>query len=196
MGSKSDSQLNQPINLERVSIMANAKSNLAIVSASNVSNIFDAIKELGEAIGQSIKASDVINTKIAALRELGVKTLGDTRKDANARSLKDAIMGTGVKSDTAKVYLSYVRVSLESGNPFSTNVSQDKKRADAKKSKGNDTAEKSDAEKMIAALLNVWKMSDVAADVLIEIETAMAADVPLIDAIADVLTAHGEDLGE
>ena len=175
--------------------MANAKT-LAIVSASNVSNIFEVIKSLGEAIGQSIKASDVINTKIAALREMGVKTLGDTRKDANARTLKDSIVATGVKADTAKVYLSYVRVALESGNPFSTNVSQDKKRADAKKAKGNDTAEKSDDEKMIAALLNVWKMSDAASDILIQIETAMAGDVPLIDAIADVLTAHGEDLGE
>lgn len=176
-----------------------AKTNLAIVAASNASNIFDTIKDLGVAIGQSIKASDVINTKIAALREMGVKTLGDTRKDANARTLKDAIVGTGVKADTAKVYLSYVRAALETGNPFSTNVSQDKKRADAKKAKGNDTAEKSDDEKMIAALLNVWKMSDAAADVLIEIETAMAPDedgnaVPLIDAIADVLKMHGEKL--
>jgi hypothetical protein len=80
-------------------------------------------------------------------------------------------------------------------------VSQDKKRADAKKAKGNDTAEKSDDEKMIAALLNVWKMSDAAADILIQIETAMAPDedgnvMPLIDAIAEILTMHGEDLGE
>ena len=178
-----------------------AKALTIVSTVSNASNIFDTIKSLGVAIGDSIKSSEIIDTKIKALRELNVKTLGDTRKDANAKALKDAIVGTGVKDATAKVYLSYVRTALESGNPFSTNVSQDKKRADAKKAKGNDTAEKSDDEKMIAALLNVWKMSDAAADILIEIETAMAPDedgnvMPLIDAIAEILTMHGEDLGE
>lgn len=176
--------------------MAKANNTLSIVSTVNASEVLTIIKSLGEAIGHSIKASEVINTKIDALREAGVKTLGDVRKDTNSRALKDSIEGTGVKPDTAKVYLSYVRYALENNKPFSNNVSQDKKRADAKKAKGNDTAEKSDAEKMVGALLNVWKLSDAAEDILIEVEAMLTDNTPLIDAIAEVLKAHGEKLDD
>lgn len=164
-----------------------SKANLSIVAQSNVTEV---LKDLGTAIGQSIKVSEVIDTKIAALRELKVTTLGDTRKDKNAAFLRDTIVACGVSKDTAKVYLSYVRYALENNKPFSNNVSQDKKRADAKKK----AEEKTDADKMIAALLNVWKLSDAAEECLIAIETIMADGTPLIDAIAEVLREAGEKL--
>lgn len=164
-----------------------SKANLSIVAQSNVTEV---LKDLGNAIGQSIKVSEVIDTKIAALRELKVTTLGDTRKDKNAAFLRDTIVACGVSKETAKVYLSYVRYALENNKPFSNNVSQDKKRADAKKK----AEEKTDADKMIAALLNVWKLSDAAEECLIAIETIMADGTPLIDAIAEVLREAGEKL--
>jgi hypothetical protein len=53
-----------------------------------------------------------------------------------------------------------------------------------------------DVEKMVGALLTVWKLSDVGNDVLIQIETAMVDGTPLIDAIEDVLRFHGAELAE
>lgn len=166
-----------------------SKANLSIVAQSTVTEV---LKDLGTAIGQSIKTNEVIDTKIAALRELKVTTLGDTRKDKNAAFLRDTIVACGVSKETAKVYLSYVRYALENNKPFSNNVSRDNANAkgDAKK-KGE---AKSDADKMIAALLNVWKLSDAAEECLIAIETIMADGTPLIDAISEVLREAGEKL--
>ena len=174
-----------------------SKAKLSVIAAANVSDIFATIKDLGAAVIAAANSNAVIDEKIKMLKGLGVKTLGDTRKDANAQTLKDYFVSNGVKATTAKNYLSDVRFAFENDAPFTFNAKRAEAAAkgkDAKKAKGNDTAEKSDDEKMIAALLNVWKMSDAAADVLIEVETAMANDVPLIDAIADVLQAHGEKL--
>jgi hypothetical protein len=158
-------------------------------------------KSTGAAVIAAANSNAVIDEKIKTLKTLGVKTLGDTRKDANAQALKDYFVGNGVKATTAKNYLSDVRFAFENNAPFVFNAkrAETAKGKTAQKGKGNDTAEKSDAKKMIATLLNVWKLSDAAADILIEIETAMAPDengdiMPLIDAIADVLQAHGEKL--
>lgn len=176
--------------------MTNAKK-LAIVATNAAADILGEIKALGAAVIAAANSNAVIDEKIKTLKGMGVKTLGDTRKDTNAQALKDYFVGNGVKATTAKNYLSDVRFAFENNAPFVFNAKRAETAAKGKpaqKGKGNDTAEKSDDEKMIAALLNVWKMSDAAADILIEIETAMANDVPLIDAIADVLTMHGEKL--
>ena len=88
-------------------------------------------------------------------------------------------------------YVTAIVDAVNNGTEFSFSASKGK----ASKGKGGKANEStSDVEKMIAALLNVWKMSDVASDVLVQIETVMADGTPLIDAISDVLKYHGEDL--
>jgi hypothetical protein len=51
--------------------------------------------------------------------------------------------------------------------------------------------EKTDTDKMVSALLNVWKLSDLGNEVLVQVEQTMADGTPLIDAIVDVLKFHG-----
>jgi uncharacterized protein YktB (UPF0637 family) len=100
-------------------------------------------------------------------------------------------MKVAYKGKAEKTYANYVTAivaSVNDGVPFSFSASKGK----GKGGKANEST--SDVEKMISALLNVWKMSDVASDVLVQIETIMADGTPLIDAISDVLRFHGEDL--
>ena len=176
-----------------------SKAKLSIVSEVNAASVLDVLKALGAAVVAAASSSAVVDDKITALKELGVTTLGDTRKDKNAQALKDYFVGAGVKANTAKNYLSDVRFAFENNAPFVFNAQRAAKANDAKgkpaqKGKGNNTAEKSDTEKMIDTLKNVWVLSDVAEDVLIEVEAMMANNTPLIDAIAEVLKAHGEKL--
>jgi len=175
------------------------------MSKANTTSILDTLKELGTAIKAAADSSGVIDEKIKVLKDNKVQTLGDTRKDSNAKFLLDHFIALGVAKTTAKNYLSDVRYAMENNTPFTFNSAREKsKDAKAKgvqKGKGNNTAEKSDAEKMIDTLKNVWVLSDAAEDILIEVEAMLAPDekgnvTPLIDAIAEVLKAHGEKLDE
>jgi hypothetical protein len=174
-----------------------AKANtLSIVATVNTTSILDTLKELGTAIKAAADSSGVIDEKIKVLKDNKVQTLGDTRKDSNAKFLLDHFIALGVAKTTAKNYLSDVRYAMENNAPFTFNSARAKSKdaKPAKKGKGNNTAEKSDAEKMIDTLKNVWVLSDAAEDILIEVEAMMANNTPLIDAIAEVLKAHGEKL--
>lgn len=173
-----------------------AKANtLAIVSTVNTTSILDTLKELGTAIKASADSVGVIDEKIKVLKDNKVQTLGDTRKDTNAKFLLDHFIALGVAKTTAKNYLSDVRYAMENNAPFTFNSARAKSK-DAKPAQKGKGETKSDADKMIGALLNVWKLSDAAEECLIMIETIMADGTPLIDAIAEVLREAGEDLKE
>jgi hypothetical protein len=170
-----------------------SKANLAIVHA-DTSAVFTAIKDTAKAIKGAADGLAIVNEKIKTLRGLGVTSLGDMRKDTNARTFHDAFVAEGVSKATAKNYVSDVRFALENDVPFVFNAARAKAKGKGDTKKAGEA--KSDYEKMIAALLNVWKMSDTAEEVLIMIETLMADGTPLIDAIAEVLKEAGEDLSE
>ena len=178
-----------------------SKSAKLSIVAADTSAIVSELKALGAAVKSAADSSAVIDEKIKVLKGLGVKTLGDTRTDANAQTLKDYFMGVGVKAATAKNYLSDIRFAFENNAPFVFNAKRAQAAKDkaAQKGKGKNNSELSDSEKMVSALLNVWKLSDVAEDILIEIEALLVPDdkgnvLPLIDAISEVLKAHGEKL--
>jgi hypothetical protein len=110
--------------------MSNAK--LAIVSTVDSSAIFDAIKGTATAIKSAADGVSIVDEKIKALRALGVTTLGDTRKDANARIARDQFKALGVKDATAKNYLSDLRYALENNKPFIFNAARAKAKAKGK----------------------------------------------------------------
>ncbi len=180
-----------------------AKANtLAIVSTVNTSAVLEVLNDISVAVKAAAGSFGVVDTKITALKELGVKALGDARTDTNTKHLMDYFVALGVTKSTAKNYVSDVRYAMANNTPFVFNAKRAESNAKAKdtkpaqKGKGNNTAEKSDAEKMIDTLKNVWILSDAAEDILIEVEAMMANNTPLIDAIAEVLKAHGEKLDE
>lgn len=90
-------------------------------------------------------------------------------------------------------YVTAVVDCVTNGTVFSLDASKGQA-SKGKKGTGGKATEKTGQEKMIGALLNVWKLSDVGEDVLVEIETIMADAIPLIDAIQMVLQKAGEKL--
>lgn len=155
-------------------------------------NIF---KSIASAHNAGLSALDAIKTYIAALRE-GKIIMGKSIKTCAYRvQCVDAYAVSFPKTakKTRDNYVTAIVDAVNNGTEFSFSASKGKaSKGKGKGGKANESA--SDVEKMISALLNVWKMSDVAADVLVQIETAMADGTPLIDAISDVLKFHGEDL--
>ena len=103
----------------------------------------------------------------------------------------DAVVASGKKPAVAQNYFEIVAKGLTSGKPItSTNPAMAK--GNAQKSKGGKGAD--DGAKMTGALLNVWKLSDVAGDALERIESSMDDGMSLIDAIENELKLQGEDL--
>ena len=153
-------------------------------------NIF---KSIASAHNSGLTALETIKTHIAVLREAKI-VMGKSIKTCAYRvQCVDAyaIAFPKVAKKTRDNYVTAIVDAVNNGTEFSFSASKGK----ASKGKGGKANEStSDVEKMIAALLNVWKMSDVASDVLVQIETTMADGTTLIDAISDVLKFHGEDL--
>lgn len=137
-----------------------------------------------------------IQTSIAVLRESGIK-MGKSVKTCQYRvQCTDAYVAAFPKTakKTISNYVTAVVDCVNNGTEFSFSASKGKgKGKGAQKGKG---AELSSTEKMASALLNVWKLSDVADDLLIMIETNMARGLTLIEAIEDVLRFCGQELAE
>ena len=168
---------------------------LSIVAA----NSFDAIgavKSGALAIKSGAEALEIIGTKVAELRKHGVK-FGKSVKTCQYRLTLADTLGDMLKGKKAKTYANYVTSfvkAVNEGGEFS--FSGSKGEAAPKSDGAQKSAGKTDDEKMLGALLNVWKLSDVAEGLLIEIEAALADGTPLADAIGEVLTAHEVSLGE
>lgn len=165
-------------------------SKLSIVAANSFDAI-DAIKSAAQSIHAGASALEIINTKAGELKKNGIK-FGKSKATCQHRAALMDSMATYFKGKSSKTYANYVTSfvgAVNDGVPFSFSASKGEaapKADGAKKSSG-----KTDDEKMLAALLNVWKLSDVAEDLLIELEGALADGTPLADAIGEVLAAHG-----
>ena len=147
------------------------------------------------AIYNGISAVDQVNESAIVLRDAQI-SFGKSKKTCQYRVQFADAMKVAFKGKAEKTYANYMTsfvAAVNEGTAFSLSSSKTstKGKGKGKGAKSNGT---SDVEKMISALLNVWKLSDVADDLLIQVETAMADGSTLADAIEYVLEANGEEL--
>jgi hypothetical protein len=149
-------------------------------------------KSAAAAIYNGTQALSIIGAQVETLRTAKVSFGKSVKTCQYRRQLGDAMAAafTGKKPKTYANYVTAFIAAVNEGIPFSFSHSKGK----AAPSKGGKASDKTGTEKMVGALLNVWKLSDIGEDVLVQVETAMADGSTLIDAIADVLRAHGEEL--
>lgn len=163
--------------------------------------------ELGAEIGGAylgfISASEALESVRIKIVKTGFKPI-DLRKAKSdpegARQTKifkgafiDSVIASGKKPAVAQNYFEIVAKGLTSDKPItSTNPSMAKGKAksDTQKSKGGED----NTAKMVGALLNVWKLSDVATESLTYVEGKIDDGMTLIEAIADYLESEGVDL--
>ncbi len=154
-------------------------------------------KGIATAHNAGLTALDVIKGHIETLRK-GDNKMGTSIKTSEyRRQSADAYASAFTKTakKTRDNYVNAVVDAVNNGAEFSFSASKGKANG-AKGAKGAKAGETSNDEKMLSALLNVWKLSDVADDVLIQIETALADDMTLADAIEYVLEANGKELNK
>lgn len=149
-------------------------------------------KGIAAAHAAAVDGLACIQTSIAVFRESGL-TMGKSAKTCQYRvQCMDAYTLAFPKTakKTLANYVTAVVDCVNNGTEFSFSASKGK---GAQKGNG---VEPTSTEKMSNALLNVWKLSEVADDLLVMIETNMANDMTLIDAIEDVLRFCGQELAE
>jgi hypothetical protein len=144
------------------------------------------------------KASlESLNNHIACLHTGGVRFADGRKKDPATATAKQALFDSlGDKKATYKqdIWEMFFK-AVNTGKALTTlNKKRNAEKSDdakgAKKSKGGND----DDAKMTGALLNVWKLSDVASDALTKIESSIDDGMSLIDAIADYLKSEGVDI--
>ena len=151
-------------------------------------------KGIATAHNAGVSALDVIKGHIETLRK-GEITMGKSVKTCEyRRQCVDAYAISFPKTakKTRDNYVTAVVDAVNNGTEFSFSASKGK----ANGAKGTKGGEKTGFEKMLSALLNVWKLSDIGDDLLIQIETALADGMTLADAIEYVLEANGEELNK
>ena len=157
-----------------------------------------AFKSIATAHNAGLTALDIINGQIEALRKAKI-TFGKSKATCNYRTqCLDAykVAFPNKSKKTLDNYVTAVVAAVNDGVEFSFSASKGKTNGSKDDATTKKSTPKSDVEKMVGALLTVWKLSDVGNDVLIQIETAMVDGTPLIDAIEDVLRFHGAELAE
>jgi hypothetical protein len=167
-----------------------SSTKLAIVAAQSFDSI-GALKSVATSIHAGANALEIINTKATELRANGVKFGKSIKTCQHRKNFMDA-MGVHFKDRAAKTWANYVTSfvrAVNDGEAFSFSAS--KGEAAPKADGAQKATPKTDDAKMLGALLNVWKLSEVAENLLIEIEGALADGTPLADAIGEVLAAHG-----
>lgn len=170
--------------------MSKSNNTLSIVAAQSFDSI-DAIKSAAQSIHAGASALEIINTKAGELKKHGIK-FGKSKATCQHRAALMDSMATYFKGKSSKTYANYVTSfvgAVNDGVPFSFSASKGKAAPDA--DGAQKATPKTDDDKMLGALLNVWKLSEVAENLLIEIESALADGTPLADAIGEVLNAHG-----
>jgi len=139
---------------------------------------------------------DVIKGHIETLRKGEIKMGKSVKTCEYRRQCVDAYAVSFPKTakKTRDNYVTAVVDAVNNGTEFSFSASKGK--AKGAKGAGTKANEKSATDKMLSALLNVWKLSAVGEDVLVQVETAMADGSALIDAIEYVLEANGTALNK
>ena len=169
--------------------MSKANNTLSIVAAQSFDSI-GAMKSAVTAIKNGSEALEIINTHVKALRANGVK-FGKSVKSCQHRQNLADVMRVVFGEKATKTQLNYATSfvkAVNDGEAFSFSGSKGKAAPDGEAKKATP---KTDDEKMLGALLNVWKLSEVAEGLLIQIEGALADGTPLAEALAEVLKAHG-----
>ena len=165
--------------------------------------IIEMASSVAEAYTGFMSASESLNTIVQSIVKTGFKPV-DLRK-AKKDSIEykqttqfkstfiDTVMAKGITKRTAGDYYELVAKAIKGDKEItSTNPRSGKgkgKPASQKSTGGND-----DNAKMVSALLNVWKLSDVATESLTKIESSIDNGMSLIEAITDYLESEGIDL--
>ena len=151
-------------------------------------------KGIATAHCSSLSGLDVIKGHIETLRKGEIKMGKSVKTCEYRRQCVDAYAVSFPKTakKTRDNYVTSVVDAVNNGAEFSLSASKGK----AKGAKGAKANEKSGSDKMLSALLNVWKLSTVGEDILVQVETAMADGSALIDAIEYVLEANGTALNK
>lgn len=165
--------------------------------------IIEMASSVAEAYTGFMSASDSLNAVVQSIVKTGFKPV-DLRK-AKKDSIEykqttqfkstfiDTVMAKGIAKRTAGDYYELVAKAIKGDKEItSTNPRSGKgkgKPASQKSTGGND-----DNTKMVSALLNVWKLSDVATESLTKIESSIDNGMSLIEAITDYLESEGIDL--
>ena len=150
-------------------------------------------KGIATAHNAGLSSLDIIKGHIETLRKAEIKMGKSVKTCEYRRQCVDAYAVSFPKTakKTRDNYVTSVVDAVNNGAEFSFSASKGKA-----KSTGAKATEKSGDDKMLAALLNVWKLSAVGEDVLVQVETAMADGSTLIDAIEYVLEANGTALNK
>ena len=153
---------------------------------------------LGNAYLGFTTASESLNAVVQSVIKTGFKPIDLRKAKTNPEGAKatkifkqsflDTLNGK-VSARTAQDYFELVSKAIVSGKDITT-TNPRKGNAKGQKSKGG----QNDSAKMISALLNVWKLSDVASESLEKIEASIDNGMALIEAIEDYLKLEGQDL--
>jgi hypothetical protein len=165
--------------------MANAAT-ISTVSQAPTIDTVGIFKGIASACSAYDGALAIVEGHIETLKKANVK-FGKSKKTCQYRVQLGDAMKSAFAGKAEKTYANYVTAivaSVNDGVKFSFSASKGK-------GKGGASVEKTDTDKMVSALLNVWKLSDIGTDVLVQVEQSMADGTPLIDAIVDVLKFHG-----
>ncbi len=164
-------------------------------NATKTVDFVSVVKSAAAAIHAGVSSVEVVNTQAKTLREAGLK-FGKSIKTCTYRRGLDDAMAALWKGKAKKTYANYVTsfvAAVNDGTEFSLSSSKGSTKG---KGKGTKAGDKSATDKMLSALLNVWKLSEVGEDVLVQVETALADGSTLADAIEYVLESNGIELSK
>lgn len=153
-------------------------------------NSINTIKSAAAAIHAGANALEIINTKVAELREAGVKFGKSKATCSNRMALMDA-MAAQFKGKAAKTYANYVTAFVAAVNdnvPFSFSASKGKA-----KGKGKEKAAPEFAA-FVAKMFSADGFATFAAEIQSAYDDAKADT--LAGCIADYLTANGYEINE
>ena len=153
-------------------------------------NSINTIKSAAAAIHAGANALEIINTKVAELREAGVKFGKSKATCSNRMALMDA-MAAQFKGKAAKTYANYVTAFVAAVNdnvPFSFSASKGKA-----KGKGKEKAAPEFAA-FVAKMFSADGFASFAAEIQSAYDDAKADT--LAGCIADYLTANGYEINE
>jgi len=147
------------------------------------------------AIYNGISAVDQVNHSAIVLRDAQI-SFGKSKKTCQYRVQFADAMKVAFKGKAEKTYANYMTSFVQAVNEGTAFSLSSSKASTKGKGKGTKAGDKSATDKMLSALLNVWKLSDVAEDVLVQVETALADGSTLADALEYVLEANGIELSK
>ena len=148
-----------------------------------------------EALNNVVSEARKIKLELIDLRQAKSKPLEAKQTAIFKNAFIDTIVASGKSKATAQSYFEDIAKAIKTGKAItSTNphAKGGKGKGNNQKSKGGKSAD--DNAKMTGALLNVWKLSDVAPEALTTIEASIDNGMTLIEAITDYLKLQGEDL--